>query len=75
MNKAASYTDDLDVIQTSTAVSAGTLTCTPTILDGTDKITIQLNCDTSLTPSGTNGFVVYYNITNNSEQAITVINN
>lgn len=80
VNKGGSYTtaitvDPTDLISAvgTKAVSAGTLTSAWTILTGTNKITIQLNADTSLTPSGTNGFVVYYEVFNHSQQAITVL--
>jgi hypothetical protein len=75
VNKAAAYTTTIttDAGNDAKAVSAGTLTTTWSILTGTNKITIQLTADTSLTPSGTNGFVVYYQVFNNSEQAITVV--
>ncbi len=78
VNKGGVYTTNIspvpmDLVSSvgSKSVSAGTLTTTWTILDGTNKVTIQLNADTSLTPSGTNAFVVYYTVENNSQQAIT----
>lgn len=72
VNKGGTYTTDLDVGTTSTAISDGTLSNTWSILEGTNKITIQLTPDTSLTPSS-NSFLVYYQVKNNSEQAITVL--
>lgn len=79
-NKGGSYTTNIRPVTSGVAgaddgsksLTAGTLTAAWTILTGTDKITIQLNADTSLTPS-TLSFLVYYTITNNSEQAITVL--
>lgn len=76
VNKGGTYTDSIQVTDAASepkVVTGGsTLTAAWTILDGTNKITIQINADTSLTPSS-NAFVVYYTITNNSEQAITVL--
>lgn len=72
VNKGAAYTSSITASTGDKSVSAGTLTTAWTILTGTDKITIQLNADTSLTPSA-NAFLVYYTIFNNSEQAITVL--
>lgn len=73
VNKGAAYTDDIDLGTTSKALSAGTLVSTWSILDGTNKVTIQIAVDTSLTPTGTNGFVVYYEVFNHSQQAITIL--
>lgn len=79
VNKGGAYTTSIIVMPTdlvsglgAKTVSAGTLTTAWTILTGTDKITIQLNADTSLTPSS-NAFLVYYTVTNNSEQAVTIL--
>lgn len=73
VNKGGTYTTSITATTGDKSVSAGTLTNTWTILNGTNKVTIQLAADTSLTPSGTNSFVVYYTVTNNSEQAITLL--
>ncbi len=54
------------------AVTSGTLTHTWTAVTGTNKVDWKLSADTSLTPSGTNGFVAYYTIENNSENNITL---
>jgi hypothetical protein len=76
VNKAGTYTDVVSTSTTATeakAVSAGTIVNSWTVVDGTNKITVKLTSDTSLTPSGTNGFVVYYRIKNNSQNAVTVL--
>jgi hypothetical protein len=73
VNKAGTYTYNITADTGNKSVSAGTLTTTWSILNGTNKVTIQLNADTSLTPSGTNSFVVYYQVRNNSQQAITTL--
>lgn len=80
LNKGGAYTTDIDVYPTdlvsglgAKSVSGGsTLTTTWTVLNGTDKVTIQLSADTSLTPSS-NAFRVYYTVFNNSGQAITIL--
>lgn len=72
VNKGAAYTSNITASTGDKAVSAGTLTTTWDILTGTDKITIRLNADTSLTPS-TLSFLVYYQVFNNSEQQITLL--
>lgn len=79
VNKGGSYTkqivvDPTDLVSAlgAKAASAGTLTTAWSLLDGTNKTTIQLTPTTSLTASS-NSFLVYYTVTNNSEQAITVL--
>lgn len=79
VNKGGTYTtqivvDPTDLISAvgAKSVSAGTLTTVWSVLNGTNKITVQLTPTTSLTPS-TNAFIVYYTVTNNSEQAITIL--
>ena len=39
----------------------------------TNKVTIAIAADTSLVPSGVNGFVAYFQIQNNGEQAVTIL--
>jgi len=75
INKAGTVTSNItaNASNESKILSAGTLTSTLSIVNGTNKITIQLTATTSLTPSGTNSFVVYYRVKNNSEQSITIL--
>jgi hypothetical protein len=70
VNKGASYTTQIteNASNQSKAVSAGTITGAWTVLNGTDKVTIQLNADTSLTPTS---FKLYYKLHNGSRQAVT----
>jgi hypothetical protein len=70
VNKGGVYTTQIveGADNQSKAVSNGTLTGAWTILNGTNKITIQLNADSSLTPTS---FKLYYKIHNGSNQAIT----
>ena len=49
VNKGGTLTSALSPITEVTAVSAGTLTCTPTLVAGTNKITLSLNAVSSLT--------------------------
>jgi hypothetical protein len=49
VNKGGTLTSALSPVTEATAVSAGTLTCTPTLVAGTNKITISLNAVSSLT--------------------------
>jgi hypothetical protein len=70
VNKGGAYTKDVDVQTTSTAASTGTIANTWAFLDGTNKITMQLTSDTSLSPTK---FLVYYKVRNNSEQATTIV--
>jgi hypothetical protein len=70
VNKGGSYTTQIteNASNQSKAVSAGTLTGAWTILNGTNKITIQLNADSSLTPTL---FKLYYRLHNGSTTTIT----
>lgn len=72
VNKGGVYTKSITASTGDKSVSGGTLTNTWSILDGTDKVTIQLTSDTSLAPSS-NAFMVYYSVWNNSEQATTIL--
>lgn len=49
VNKGGTLTSALSPITEATAVSAGTLTCTPTMVAGTNKVTASLNAVSSLT--------------------------
>ena len=49
VNKNGTLTSALSPITEATAVSAGTLTCTPTLAAGTNKVTFSLNVVSSLT--------------------------
>ena len=49
VNKGGTLTSALSPITEATAVSAGTLTCTPTLAAGTNKVTASLNAVSSLT--------------------------
>jgi hypothetical protein len=69
VNKAGTYTTNITATTGAKAVSAGTLTATWTV---TAAGAVQLTADTSLVPSGTNGFVVYYSIINNSQSNVTL---
>ena len=73
VNKGGVYTTTItaDAGNDAKAVSAGTLT-TAWIINGSNKIAIQLAATTSLTPSA-NSFIVYYSVENNSEQATTIV--
>lgn len=73
VNKGGVYTDSITATTGDKTVTGGsTLTSAWSILDGTNKVTIQLTATTSLTPSA-NSFLVYFMIKNNSEQAITIL--
>jgi hypothetical protein len=52
--------------------SSGTLTDAFAIVNGTGKITITLNANTSLTPSA-NQFYIVYTLHNDSDQAVTIL--
>ena len=49
VNKGGTLTSALSPVTEATAVSAGTLTCTPTLAAGTNKVTLSLNAVSSLT--------------------------
>lgn len=73
VNKGGVYTTqitDLPTTADADADSAGTLADTWTILNGTNKVTIQLNANTSLTPTELS---VQYVIQNHSPQATTIL--
>jgi hypothetical protein len=77
VNKAGVYTTDIDVVPTdlvtglgAKSLSAGTLTTTWTVLTGTNKVTIQVASDTSLTATS---HTATYILTQNSPQQTTVI--
>lgn len=73
VNKGGTYTDSITATTGDKCVTGGsTLANTWSILDGTNKITVQLSSDTSLTPSA-NAFLVYYVLKNNSEQTVTIL--
>ena len=68
VNKAGTITSSVTVASETAAVSSGTLTGTWTASNGSGKITIQLNADTSLTPTS---FYVIYQVRPNAEQSVT----
>lgn len=72
VNKAGTYTTQIsdDPNNDAKATSAGTLSTNWSILNGTNKVTIQLTATTSLTPTS---FKVYYSVDNHSEQAVTIL--
>jgi hypothetical protein len=70
VNKGGAYTTDASVVSETATVSAGTLTGTWSIVNGTNKVTIRLNPDTSLTATT---FYTIYSVENESEQAITIL--
>jgi hypothetical protein len=73
VNKAGVYTKSITATTGDKSVTgASTLTTVWSILDGTNKVTIQVAATTSLTPS-TNAFLCYFQIYNNSEQATTIL--
>ena len=49
VNKGGTMTAELSPITEATAASIGTLTCTPTLVSGTNKVTLSLNAVSSLT--------------------------
>lgn len=70
VNKSGAYTSDIDQIQVSSALSAGTLSATFNFLTGANKVTFRVNPASSLTTT------IYYallTLENNSEQAITLL--
>lgn len=71
VNKGGSYTTDLDLVQSSNAVSAGTLTGAATITTGTNKIIFNVTPNTSLTPTSGN-FWIQFSIHQDSERALTI---
>ena len=77
VNKAGAYTTDIKAFRTdlvigveTSASSSGTLADTWTIVAGTNKVTLKVSADTSLTPTS---FEVIYTVENNSKQVITIL--
>lgn len=72
VNKGGVYTDTItnNTSNDAKAVSAGTLTCVWSILDGTNKITIRVTPTGSLTETT---YRITMRISNNSPQAITLL--
>jgi hypothetical protein len=70
VNKAGTYTTEIAVVSEAISASTGTLTGTWTILNGTNKVTIQFNGNSSLTPTT---LWVHYTIESFSDQAITLL--
>lgn len=69
-NKGGVYSSDITIVSEGFSGSTGTLAGTWTINTGTNKITIQLNADSSLTPTS---LYVLYDIANTSEAVITLL--
>jgi len=62
VNKGGTYTINIVATATlSSALSAGTLVDTWSVLNGTNKITIQCSANTSLTPTRMQLFYIYHN--------------
>ena len=70
VNKAGTYTSEIAVVNEAASVSAGTLTCSWAILNGTNKVTIRFTANSSLTPTIEH---ITFTIENNSEQDITIL--
>jgi hypothetical protein len=70
VNKAGVYTLSVGSASETTVVSSGTLSCAWDLVSGTNKITVTLSADTSLT---TSTFDVAYTVVNNSGQGITIL--
>lgn len=70
VNKGGTYTKDVQPIYEQFANSTGTIGATWSLLNGTNKITLQVNANPSLTPTT---LYAYYTIENNSQQAITIL--
>jgi hypothetical protein len=70
VNKGGAYTTQITEVagNQAKAVSAGTLTSAWTVLTGTNKITIQVTGDSSLTPTA---FVIFYKVHNAGIQPVT----
>ena len=70
VNKGGVYTTQITENASNRAVanSSGTLTASWSVLEGTNKITIQLTADSSLTPTS---MKLYYKLHNGSANAIT----
>lgn len=70
VNKSGTYTSETAVTAEAASCSAGTLTATWGIANGTNKITVQVTPTSSLT---TTTLYLCYQIENNSEQAVTIL--
>lgn len=70
VNKGGSYTSETAIVSEGVSASAGTLAATWGIVTGTNKVTLQITPNSSLT---TTTYNVTYTITNNSAQALTIL--
>lgn len=70
VNKGGTYSTNIAVVSEDGQASTGTLTATWGVTNGTNKVTVKVNADTSLTPTS---FFVTYSLENQSEQAITIL--
>lgn len=70
VNKAATYTSEIVVGSEAASVSTGTLTCTPTLVSGANKVTLKLTSNSSITPTT---HYIKFRITLESEQSITLV--
>lgn len=70
-NKAGSYISETAIINEAASVSSGTLTATFTVTSGTNKITVQITPDTSLSSPTT--YYVKWELANLSESAVSVL--
>jgi hypothetical protein len=70
VNKGGVYTNDVTIAFEGVVVSTGTLTGAWTVTNGTNKITLNLNATSSITPTT---LYVIWSIENNSDQAITIL--
>jgi len=72
VNKGGTVASDIDEVylaaSETTITTSGTLSNAWTITNGAGKITINLNANTSLTPTS---MVLYYNITLNGNEVVT----
>lgn len=70
VNKGGVYTSTVTAEHTRTALSTGTLTITPALTSGTDKVTFSIQPNSSLTFSAAR-YWISYTLIHNSEQAVT----
>jgi hypothetical protein len=70
VNKGGVYTTEIAVVSEAISTSSGTLAATWTIVTGTNKITLKINSNSSLTPTTQ---WVHYTIETFSDQAITLL--
>jgi hypothetical protein len=70
VNKAGAYTSEITVVNEGVSASSGTLTATFAVTGGTNKVTISVTPSGSLTETT---YYILYTLTNNSEQAITIL--